>query len=119
MEIRVFTGHVHRDIVSSDGLQIIQNALSQTLVGDKWRFLEDGGYRLAKVEAGGQLETKFFKFDQVPRDFEVGERNFGILELQGRQILSSFWWWASFLLFSCCAFIYLIKKRSKHNFKIN
>jgi len=112
VEMKIFSGHVHRDIVSMKGLQVIQNALSQNLVekengvGFEWRFLETGGYRLAKVTDQG-LETEYYKFDENGNNFQIEFHRIGF-----GTGFASFWRFV-FLTVMGVVLIYLIKTKLK------
>jgi len=117
VEMSIFSGHVHRDIVSMGGLQVIQNALSQNWVenenndGFECRFMETGGYRLAKVTDQG-LETRFFKFDETANDFQSGFKQNGFKQIGFETRHESFWY---FLILTVIGLvlIYLIKTKLK------
>ena len=108
-EVKIFAGHVHRDIVSMNGLQVIQNALSQTLKGNQWRFLDDGGYRIGKISPENGLQTKFFRFDAIPARFD------NLLENETKARFAIVFIQLAFVVFMLCS---ICKFRKKKNSKL-
>ena len=119
VEMSIFSGHVHRDIVSMEGLQVIQNALSQNLEenqnknGFEWRFMETGGYRLAQVSDQG-LETRFYKFDETANEgSKWGQSGFKVGSKIGFETGHKSFWYFIILTVIGVVLIYLIKTKLK------